>query len=57
MKFEYHNPTRLVFGSGSLSHLGEVAQRYGKRALVVTRGGSVKRNGTFERAVQCVTEI
>jgi alcohol dehydrogenase YqhD (iron-dependent ADH family) len=31
MKFEYHNPTRLVFGAGSLSRLGELAQLYGKR--------------------------
>jgi alcohol dehydrogenase YqhD (iron-dependent ADH family) len=36
--------------------LGELAQRYGKRALVVTGGGSVKRNGTFERAVLSLTE-
>ena len=41
MKFEYHNPTRLIFGAGSLSRLGELAQRYGKRALLVTGGGSV----------------
>jgi len=56
MQFEYHNPTRLVFGAGSLSRLGEFAQQYGKRALVVTGGGSVKRNGTFERAVKGLTD-
>jgi len=50
MKFEYLNPTRLVFGAGSLSRLGEMAGTYGKRALLVTGGGSVKRSGTFERA-------
>jgi hypothetical protein len=32
MKFEYHNPTRLIFGSGFLSRLGEFAQQYGKSA-------------------------
>lgn len=52
MKFEYHNPTRLIFGAGSLSRLGEIATQYGQRALLVTGGGSVKRNGTFERAVK-----
>lgn len=56
MQFEYHNPTRLMFGAGSLSRLGEIAQQYGKRALVVTGGGSVKRSGTFERAVRSLTD-
>jgi len=41
MKLEYHNPTRLIFGAGSLSRLGELARQYGKRALLVTGGGSV----------------
>jgi alcohol dehydrogenase len=56
MQFEYLNPTRLVFGAGSLSRLGEFAQRFGKRALVVTGGGSVKRNGTFDHAVKSLNE-
>ncbi len=54
MNFEFHNPTRLIFAPGSLSRLGEVAGQYGKRALLVTGGGSVKRSGTFERAVKCL---
>lgn len=52
MNFEYHNPTRLIFGAGSLSRLGEVAKELGKKALIVTGGGSVKRNGTFDRAIR-----
>ncbi len=52
MNFEFHNPTRLIFAPGSLIRLGEVAGQYGKRALLVTGGGSVKRSGTFERAVK-----
>jgi len=51
MNFEFHNPTRLVFGAGVLSQLGEVAGKYGKKALIVTGGGSVKRSGVFDRAV------
>ncbi|MDA8123825.1 MAG: iron-containing alcohol dehydrogenase [Deltaproteobacteria bacterium] len=50
MNFEYHNPTHLIFGAGSLARLGEAASRQGKKALIVTGGGSVKRNGTFDRA-------
>lgn len=51
MKFEFSNPTRLIFGAGALSRLGELAKPYGKKALLVTGGGSVKRNGAFEKAV------
>ncbi len=51
MNFEYHNPTRLIFSAGSLERLGEVSAQYGKRALLVTGGGSVKRSGVFDRAV------
>lgn len=51
MDFEFHNPTRLVFGAGKLKQIGDIAGRYGKKALIVTGGGSVKRNGTFDRAV------
>ena len=51
MNFESYNPTRLIFGAGALSRLGEVVLKYGKMALIVTGGSSVKRNGTFGRAV------
>ena len=51
MNFGFHNPTHIIFGAGSLSRLGEVVCAHGKKALLVIGGGSVKRNGTFERAV------
>lgn len=56
MNFEFQNPTRLVFGAGSLTRLGEFAAQLGKRALLVTGGGSVKRNGTFDRAVKSLSD-
>ncbi|MFA0888000.1 MAG: iron-containing alcohol dehydrogenase [Synergistales bacterium] len=52
MKFEFQNPTRIIFGAGNLARLGEVARSYGKRALLVTGGGSVKRSGVFDRAAE-----
>ena len=50
MNFEFYNPTRLVFGAGTLAQLSEVTGKYGKKALIVTGGGSVKRSGVFDRA-------
>jgi alcohol dehydrogenase len=54
MKFEFYNPTHLIFGAGALSRLGEVVSKYGKRVLIVTGGGSIKRSGVFDRAVTCL---
>lgn len=51
MEFDFYNPTRLYFGPGSLARLGEAAATLGKKALIVTGGGSVKRSGTFDRAI------
>lgn len=51
MQFTFHNPTKIIFGVGSFEQLGEIVSRRGKRALLVTGGGSVKRSGTFDRAV------
>jgi len=52
MNFEFQNPTKIVFGAGTLSRLGEEVSGYGKKVLIVTGGGSVKRNGVFDRAVE-----
>ena len=56
MKFEYQNPTRLIFGVGTLAQLGKVAKEYGTRALLVTGGGSIKRSGVFDRALKSLNE-
>jgi len=34
--FNYFQPTEIIFGSGRLTELGEIAKRYGKRCLLVT---------------------
>lgn len=52
MNFEFYNPTHLIFGAGSLSKLGESAKKYGTKALLVTGGGSVKRSGVLDRAIE-----
>jgi alcohol dehydrogenase YqhD (iron-dependent ADH family) len=56
MNFDFHNPTHLVFGAGALSRLGEAVSKHGKKALIVTGGGSVKRNDTFDRAVASLND-
>jgi alcohol dehydrogenase class IV len=36
MKFNYYQPTELVFGCGRIQELGAIASRFGKRTLLVT---------------------
>lgn len=47
MKFQYHNPIHFTFGPDSLERLPELCQ--GRKVLLVYGGGSIKRNGVYER--------
>lgn len=44
--FEYYNPTRIVFGEGSIPRLADLVPA-DARVLVVYGGGSAERNGTL----------
>jgi alcohol dehydrogenase YqhD (iron-dependent ADH family) len=48
INFTYHIPTRVHFGKGQVKALeGELKNRF-KKVLIVTGGGSVKKNGIFD---------
>jgi len=49
--FVFHNPTKIIFGEGTISQLGAEAKAYGKKVLLVYGMGSVKTNGVYEQAV------
>jgi len=48
--FEYYNPTRIVFGRGSIAKLAELVPA-GAKPLLVYGGGSIKRNGVYDQAI------
>jgi len=50
--FEFHLPTKLIFGRGELGRLGEIARSYGGKALLVTGKSSMKKLGFTDRAVE-----
>lgn len=63
MKFNFNNPTNLIFGSGKLDELGgQIAARrkagtLGKKALLLTSNGkSTKINGSFDRVMEQLKE-
>jgi len=47
--FEFHNPTRIVFGRDAIDRAGELAGSFGEKILLVTGRGSVKRSGVYGR--------
>lgn len=55
--FELYNPTKLVFGAGKVSRLGELAAPYGKRILLVYGGGSIKRSGLYDEVIAQLQSI
>lgn len=56
MKFNYNLPVNLVFGRGRVAELGEIASKYGKKALIVTGKGSTKKSGLLDRAIGYLKE-
>ena len=49
--FSYSNPTKLYFGERSLEGLRKELPAYGKNVLLVYGGGSIRKNGIYDRVV------
>lgn len=52
MNFNFFNPTNLIFGSGSLSKLGEQQMPGRKAMLLISSGKSTKANGYLDRTIE-----
>lgn len=48
-QFEFFNPTRIIFGSGKLSELGNQPLPGKKALLLISNGKSTKINGSLEK--------
>lgn len=47
--FTYHNPTKLYFGKDAVDSLKGELKNYGDNVLLVYGGGSIKKNGIYNR--------
>lgn len=56
LNFEYCSPTRIVFGREAEKRTGELARRFGKKVLVHYGGGSIKRNGVYDKVIASLKE-
>lgn len=55
--FTFYNPTKLIFGKGQLDQLQHEIPQYGKKVLVVYGGGSIKRNGLYDKVMEQLNEL
>lgn len=53
--FTFHNPTRLIFGKGTIEQLA-TAIPFTHRILVTFGGGSVKKNGVYDQVKAALRE-
>ncbi len=49
--FTFCNPTRLYFGEGAIDNLKGELDKYGKTVMLVYGGGSIKKNGIYDKVV------
>ena len=54
--FSYCNPTKLYFGKNALEGLKEELPKYGKNVLLVYGGGSIKKNGIYDKVMVVLRE-
>lgn len=50
--FIYDIPTKVYFGQGQITHLGQETAHYGKKVLLVYGGGSIKKNGLYDQSMK-----
>jgi len=51
MKFNFNNPTNLIFGRGKLNELGNIPMPGKKALLLISNGKSTKENGYLNRTI------
>lgn len=50
--FSYYNPTKIIFGKGTISTIGKEINSAGlKKVLLIAGGGSIKKNGVYQQVI------
>lgn len=56
-RFQYYNPTKLLFGKGQLEALRNEIPHYGDRVLLLYGGGSIKANGLYDEVTALLSDL
>jgi alcohol dehydrogenase YqhD (iron-dependent ADH family) len=54
--FVFENPTKIIFGKGSIAKIGAEVKRFGNRVLMVYGMGSVRTTGIYEQVLNSLKE-
>lgn len=52
LNFSFNLPTNLFFGKDSIKEMGSEILKYSDRVLLVYGGGSIKKNGIYDKTVE-----
>ena len=55
--FIYCTPTKLYFGKDSISNLVNILEPLGKRVLLTYGGGSIKKNGLYDKVKELLKDF
>lgn len=56
LNFEFHNPTKVLFGKGQIAKIkNEIPE--GSKVLMVYGGGSIKRNGVYDQVTKALEDF
>ncbi|CEM62161.1 iron-containing alcohol dehydrogenase [Treponema phagedenis] len=50
--FNFHIPTKILFGQGKIAHLADEISAYGSRVLFCYGGGSIKKIGLYDEIIE-----
>jgi hypothetical protein len=53
LNFTYDNTTKMIFGKDTELQAAKEAKLYGKKVLIHYGGGSIKKNGLYEKLIKC----
>lgn len=55
--FVFHAPTEIYFGKGQIENLAKILEKYGKNVLLTYGGGSIKKNGIYDKVYELLKDF
>ncbi len=55
--FRFHAYTDIYFGKGQIINLPDILKQFGKRVLLVYGGGSIKKNGIYDKIYELLQDF
>jgi len=54
--FVFHNPTKIIFGRGTIPSIGPETRTWGEKCLLVYGSGSIKQNSVYDKVTASLEE-